>query len=250
MNGKSTKNSGRVAGSRRAFDIAAVLVLAPLLAIPALVVALLVFLDSPGPVIYRASRIGMNGKPFLMLKFRTMRNGSAGAAVSASSDPRVTPLGRLLRASRLDELPQVWNVLRGEMSVVGPRPEVEEFVAAFRKDYEQILAVPPGLTGPSQVRFATAEARMLADSDDPAGHYIRAVLPGKVALDLDYARTHTVGGDVAIIGQTLLLPVRQLAGSLSQLAETHRPHRSAYALSAGIGTVLLVAFVVASSSGN
>jgi lipopolysaccharide/colanic/teichoic acid biosynthesis glycosyltransferase len=182
-----------------------------------MLVALLVLLDSPGPVVYRARRIGMGGRPFEMLKFRTMHVGSEGAAVSAHGDSRVTPVGRLLRVSRLDELPQLWNVLRGEMSIVGPRPEDEEFVAAYRSDYERILSVPPGLTGPSQVRFAAGEARALASSSDPVAHYMRIVLPGKVALDLEYARTHTLIGDLAIIGQTMVLPLRQLTARFAAL---------------------------------
>jgi lipopolysaccharide/colanic/teichoic acid biosynthesis glycosyltransferase len=232
--------------ARRAFDVAAVLVLAPLLVLPALLVALLVFLDSPGPVVYRARRIGMGGLPFEMLKFRTMRSGSTGAAVSAHDDARVTPLGRLLRVTRLDELPQLWNVLRGEMSVVGPRPEDEEFVAASRREYDLILTVPPGLTGPSQVRFAASEARALAASADPVRHYTESVLPGKVALDLEYARAHTLPGDLAIIAQTLLLPLRQAAARVTAVANAHNPNRSAYAFCAAIGVALLTAFVVAS----
>lgn len=246
MRATSKEHSGGITGRRRAFDLALVVMLAPLLVLPALLMALLVFLDSPGPVIYRARRIGMGGVRFEMLKFRTMRSGIAGAAVSAPGDPRVTPLGRLLRASRLDELPQVWNVVRGEMSVVGPRPEDEEFVDAYRADYERILAVPPGLTGPSQVRFAAAEARLLSHSEDPARHYAESVMPGKVALDLEYARSHTLTGDLAIIGATMLLPFRQLVARLARAFEAQRRHRSAYALSAGIGLVLLVTFALSS----
>lgn len=239
------RQSGVVPGHRRAFDLLLVVLLAPLLAIPALLVALLVFLDSPGPVIYRARRMGVGRRPFEMLKFRTMRNGSDGSPVSASDDPRVTPLGQLLRSTRLDELPQVWNILRGEMSVVGPRPEDEAFVGAFSADYELILAVPPGLTGPSQLRFAATEARMLVDSNDPAGHYAEALMPSKIALDLGYARNHTVRGDLAIIAQTLTLPFRQLG---NRLTARLRPHRAGYALSAAIGMVLLLAYALNSGS--
>jgi lipopolysaccharide/colanic/teichoic acid biosynthesis glycosyltransferase len=234
---------------RRAFDLAAVLLLAPLLAVPAMLVALLVFLDSPGPVVYRARRIGMGGRPFEMLKFRTMRNGSLGAAVSGRDDVRVTPLGRMLRASRLDELPQLWNVLRGEMSVVGPRPEDEEFVTAYREDYERILAVPPGLTGPSQVRFAAVEASALAASADPVGHYTDTVMPGKVALDLEYARSHSLPRDLAIIAETLLLPFRQLSARTAAFVEDRRGYRSAYAFCTGVGVALIVAFVAVSGPG-
>jgi len=233
---------------RRLFDLAAVLILAPLLALPAVLVAVLVFLDSPGPVVYRARRIGLGGRPFEMLKFRTMRNEAGGAAVSAQDDPRVTPLGRLLRATRLDELPQLWNVLRGEMSVVGPRPEDEEFVAAYSSDYRRILSVPPGLTGPSQIRFATVEARALAGADDPGRRYAEAVLPGKVALDLAYVGDHTLAGDLAIIGQTLMLPFRQLTARITGHAPRRREHRSAYAFCGVAGLALLAAFVLTSGT--
>lgn len=246
MNADRIAERGRIRPGRRAFDLVTVVVLTPLLVLPAMLVALLVFLDSPGPVIYRARRIGMGGRPFQMLKFRTMHIGAEGAAVSARGDSRVTPLGRLLRVSRLDELPQAWNVLRGQMSVVGPRPEDEEFVAAYRADYDTILSVPPGLTGPSQVRFAAGEARALAESSDPVGHYTRIVLPGKVALDMEYARKHTLHGDLAIIAETLVLPLRQLSARFAAFSQGRRAYRSAYAFCAGVGFAVIVGFVIAS----
>jgi lipopolysaccharide/colanic/teichoic acid biosynthesis glycosyltransferase len=232
----------RIPWAKRAFDLVVLVCLIPLLALPLLFFALLVFLDSPGPVIYRARRLGLGGRPFLMLKFRTMRTGARGAAVTPRNDPRITPLGSFLRSTRLDELPQLWNVVRGEMRLVGPRPEDEEFVVAHRQDYERILSVPPGVTGPTQLRFTTAEADLLADSDDPAAHYARAVLPSKVASDLGYANRHSVPGDLVIIGKTLLLPFRFAAARIRSFGAHHRPLASAYALSGGIAIVLLIAF--------
>lgn len=232
----------RIPWRQRAFDLVVLVCLAPLLALPLLFVALLVFLDSPGPVLFRARRVGLGGRPFLMLKFRTMRNGAHGAAVAIRDDPRVTPLGRFLRSSRLDEFPQLWNVVIGEMRLVGPRPEDEEFVAAHRRDYERILSVPPGLTGPTQLRFTGAEADLLANSDDPVAHYATAVLPNKVVSDLAYADGRSWPGDLLIIGKTLLLPLRLAAIRAHRFGARHRPLAYDFALSGGIALVLLVVF--------
>ena len=232
--------------AQRAFDVTCVVLLIPLLLLPALLVALLVLLDSPGGVIYRARRVGHRGQPFEMLKFRTMRWGAEGAAITHAEDDRITPLGRILRVSRLDELPQLWNVLRGEMRLVGPRPEDESFVAAHRLEYERILDVPPGLTGPTQVRFAAAEAQLLAGSDDPAGHYAAEVLPSKVAIDLAYARRNSIAGDLRILGLTLLVPMRVAAGRFGLFLRRHGALLPAYAVSAGVGLALLLVFFLSS----
>jgi lipopolysaccharide/colanic/teichoic acid biosynthesis glycosyltransferase len=244
--GRRAANTGlssrRIPWPQRAFDLVVLVCLTPLLILPLLFFALLVFLDSPGPVIYRARRLGLNGRPFMMLKFRTMRNGARGAAVAVPNDPRITPLGSFLRSSRLDELPQLWNVVRGEMRIVGPRPEDEEFVATHRRQYERILKVPPGVTGPTQLRFTSAEAELLADSDDPAAHYARAVLPDKVESDICYAERHSVPGDLAIIGRTLLLPLRLAALRARRFGAHHRPLASTYALSGALSILLLITF--------
>jgi len=234
----------RLPRARRAFDVICVVLLGPLLLLPALLVALLVLLDSPGGVIYRAPRVGHRGRRFEMLKFRTMRSGATGAAISHAGDLRITPIGRVLRVSRLDELPQLWNVLRGEMRLVGPRPEDECFVAAHRREYERILSVPPGLTGPTQVRFAAAEAELLAGSTDPAGHYAAEVLPSKVAIDLEYARRNSLAGDLRIIGLTLLVPFRVGAGRVGLFLRRHGALRPAYVVSAGIALTLLLDFIL------
>src|SRR5215216_4633995 len=113
----------------------------------ALLVAVAVAVDSPGPILYRSPRVGRVGRRFEMLKFRTMRHGASGPSVSTEGDERYTPFGRLLATMRLDELPQAWNVVRGQMRLVGPRPEVESYVLDQAAAYRRILAVPPGLTG-------------------------------------------------------------------------------------------------------
>jgi lipopolysaccharide/colanic/teichoic acid biosynthesis glycosyltransferase len=195
-------------------DLLALVVLSPL-AVPAgLLIALAVWLDSPGPVIYRAERVGFGGRGFAMLKFRTMRCDAAGAGVAAAGDARITPVGRFLRATRLDELPQLVNVIRGEMSMVGPRPEAAEFVALHPDDYRTILDVPPGITGPTQLRFAGVEARLLSGHDDPETYYRDQLLPDKVAMDVDYARSRSNRRDLRVLCQTLVLPLILLWQSL------------------------------------
>jgi lipopolysaccharide/colanic/teichoic acid biosynthesis glycosyltransferase len=190
----------------RVFD----LVMVALLLLPAmllgLVVALAVFIDSPGPILYRSRRIGREGRPFWMLKFRTMRHLSGGPLISSRIDVRFTPMGRFLALTRVDELPQLWNVLRGEMRLVGPRPELEEFVRDQGKSYERILTVPPGLTGPTQLVFAD-EGALLAGVEDREFVYRSEILPGKVRLDLEYVQTHTLASDLWLILRTCLLPL-------------------------------------------
>src|SRR6476660_9409953 len=131
----------------RALDLGIVVLAAPFALLLGAVLAMAVWLDSPGPVLYRSRRIGRGGEPFDMLKFRTMVRDAAGPPLSARGDDRYTPLGRTLAGSRLDELPQLLNVLRGDMRLVGPRPEVEDFVRDFPSEYARILTVPPCLTG-------------------------------------------------------------------------------------------------------
>ena len=169
-----------------------------------LLVALAVFLDSPGPVIYRSQRIGKGGLVFEMLKFRTMERDAEGPPLSAAGDERYTPLGRRLALSRLDELPQIWNVLKGDMRLVGPRPEVEGFVAAYAGEYERILSVPPGLTGPAQVEYAwEGEVLAKAQAVDRARVYRESIQPYKLAIDLAYVKHHGVLGDLALLARTL-----------------------------------------------
>jgi lipopolysaccharide/colanic/teichoic acid biosynthesis glycosyltransferase len=192
---------------RRALDVVLVLLALPVALAIGAVVAVAVFLDSPGPVLYRSRRIGRGGRPFDMLKFRTMVRDAGGPSLSASGDERYTPLGRTLASSRLDELPQFWNVLRGDMRLVGPRPELEEFVREFPAEYERILSVPPGLTGPAQVEFAwEGEILAAAQAVERARVYREAVLPYKVAVDMRYAEEHTVRGDLWLLVRTLVLP--------------------------------------------
>ena len=202
---------------QRVFDIAVTL----LLALPALVLgallAVVVFLDSPGPVLFRSRRVGRGGRTFSMLKFRTMRDGASGPSVSARRDERYTPVGRWLAITRVDELPQLWNVVRGQMRLVGPRPELEQYVREQWESYERILSVPPGLTGPTQLAFAD-EGAVLASSEDREELYRIEILPAKVRLDLQYVESHRLSSDLLLIAKTCALPlvklVYRLAGRL------------------------------------
>lgn len=200
----------------RAIDIALVLLVLPFALLVGAVVAAAVLIDSPGPVIYRSRRIGRGGRPFDVLKFRTMRHEAGGPSLSAKDDVRYTPLGRSLSASRLDELPQILNVLNGDMRFVGPRPELQSFVEAFPDEYEKILSVPPGLAGPAQLVYAT-EGWLLAGVEDRVAYYIDELLPRKVAIDLDYAERQSLLRDLRVLFLTALLPIKQSRAALRDL---------------------------------
>jgi lipopolysaccharide/colanic/teichoic acid biosynthesis glycosyltransferase len=190
---------------QRMFDVFfAVVLLLPALLL-GLLAAIAVFVDSPGPIFFRSRRIGRDGVPFWMFKFRTMRHLAGGPIVSSKLDQRFTPVGRFLALTRLDELPQLLNVLRGEMRMVGPRPELEEFVREQWASYERILTVPPGLTGPTQLVFAD-EGALLALAEDREALYRSEILPAKVRLDLAYVETHSLRGDLSAVLRTCLLP--------------------------------------------
>jgi lipopolysaccharide/colanic/teichoic acid biosynthesis glycosyltransferase len=152
-------------------------VLAPVIALIALCIAI----DSPGPIFYRARRVGRDGRPLEMLKFRKMRLGAEGGPLTLSEDPRFTRIGRWLARAKLDELPQLINVLRGEMSLLGPRPEDPYFVERYPGEFSRILRVRPGITGLAQLAFR-AETEIL-DPADPLGHYENRILPQKLTLD-------------------------------------------------------------------
>jgi lipopolysaccharide/colanic/teichoic acid biosynthesis glycosyltransferase len=191
---------------QRSFDLIFAAVLFVPAALLGLLVAAAVFIDSPGPVLYRSRRVGRDGIAFWMLKFRTMKHLAGGPLVSSKLDQRFTPVGRFLAMTRLDELPQLWNVLRGEMRMVGPRPELEEFVREQSESYERILTVPPGLTGPTQLVFAD-EGALLAAAEDRETLYRKEILPAKVRLDLAYVEHHTFWGDLSAVLRTCLLPI-------------------------------------------
>jgi lipopolysaccharide/colanic/teichoic acid biosynthesis glycosyltransferase len=184
----------------RLMDIAVagvlLLVFLPLL----VVVAAAIRLDSPGPIFFRCRRVGFRGAELQMLKFRKMRDGAPGAAVTLSTDDRFTTVGRVLAKTKLDELPQLWNVLKGEMTLVGPRPEDPQFVALHSEDYASILTVKPGMTGFCQLAFA--KEGDIFDPEDRIRDYVERLLPQKVALDLLYVDRRSLLLDLGILAWT------------------------------------------------
>jgi len=180
----------------RSVALVALVVLAPVL----LVTAVLVRLSSPGPVIFRQVRVGRDGRPFAICKFRTMycAGDSGSGQVSPDGDPRVTRVGRVLRAWYVDELPQLFNVLKGDMGLVGPRPETPEFVALYTPSERRVLSVKPGLAGPSTLGFMD-EAAQLAGFEDPLEHYRTVLLHERVRLDLGYLERRSLGYDLRLL---------------------------------------------------
>ena len=192
---------------RRGLDTVVALLLAILAAPLLLAVALAIKATSPGPLFYRQVRVGRGGQLFQIWKFRTMYPNaeSGGPAVTASDDRRITPIGRRLRDWKLDELPQLWNVLKGDMSLVGPRPQVPRFVGCYRPSLRGIvLGVRPGITGPAALHFCREE-RLLADKSDRESFYIAEVLPVKLDMDVRYVQTRSLRGDFRILRQTVRL---------------------------------------------
>jgi lipopolysaccharide/colanic/teichoic acid biosynthesis glycosyltransferase len=191
---------------KRLFDLlvatAGLVVLGPLL----LLLGLAVRLDSRGPAIFRQVRVGRAGRPFTILKFRTMRVAESdgdGRQITVGGDPRVTRVGRWLRSSKLDELPQLINVLRGDMSLVGPRPEVPRYVALYPPEARvEVLSVRPGITDEAALEFRD-EGMLLARATDPERAYIEDVLPRKIALYRQYVRSRSFLGDLRVLVRTV-----------------------------------------------
>jgi len=194
---------------RRLTDVA-VSAAALLLALPLLLLtAVAIKVDSRGPVLFSQRRAGLHGRPFRILKFRTMvaEAERIGPRISGARDPRITRVGAFLRASKLDELPQLWNVLRGEMTLVGPRAEVPEMLRHYTAEEREVLAVRPGLTGPGQIYFTTDQAAALDGVEDAEAHYVEHQLHPKLAIDLDYLRRRNWRTDLAVMARTLRVMV-------------------------------------------
>jgi lipopolysaccharide/colanic/teichoic acid biosynthesis glycosyltransferase len=167
-----------------------------------LVIAVMIKLDSTGPAFHRAIRSGRLGRPFTMYKFRSMRlaNDQAGARITTRGDSRITRVGGWLRGNRLDELPQLINVIKGDMSLVGPRPEDPHYVAMYSEDQRAVLSVRPGITSLASLRYRD-EAQLL-DGPDWERRYVEHVMPAKLAIDLDYVRSANLLVDLRILAQT------------------------------------------------
>lgn len=189
----------------RMVALVALLVLAPVL----VVIAVVVRLTSPGPVVYKQVRVGQHGRLFEIYKFRTMVVGAdrAAANLSPEGDPRVTGAGQVLRKWYLDELPQLVNVLKGDMGLVGPRPETPEYVALYSPREREVLAVRPGLAGPSTLAFMD-EAEWLASSEDPTVHYETVLMHERVRLDLAYLDKRSLGYDIRLLCRQVIAIAR------------------------------------------
>ena len=206
---------------KRLFDFMASLIGLVLLSPFFLLIGILIRRDSPGPIFYRGPRLGRGGKPFKILKFRTMYECNEtyqGPPITASDDDRITPLGRWLRDTKLNELPQLWNVLVGEMSLVGPRPEAPEVAATWsQEDFNEVLSLRPGVTSPASVLYRNEESLLRADQVMAA--YLDTILPSKVRLDQLYVRNHSFWLDLDIIFWTLIVLLPRL-GKVSPLEES------------------------------
>ncbi|MDO5691864.1 MAG: sugar transferase [Pseudomonadota bacterium] len=185
-------------------DLALTLAALPLVLPVLAAVALWVRLDSPGPALFRQERVGRGGVPFRIHKFRTMHvHDGSGPLITARGDTRITRAGRWLRATKLDELPQLIDVLKGDMSLVGPRPEVPRYMALYAEDVRrQILSVRPGITDRAAIEFRD-EAALLAEATDPEQVYVQRIMPVKQRYYLDYVAHRTLAGDLRILFDTL-----------------------------------------------
>ncbi|MEU5040100.1 sugar transferase [Streptomyces griseorubiginosus] len=197
----------RLPASRRVLDVVVALtllvVLAPLLAL----LALLVAVTSGRPVLFRQPRTGEGWREFTLYKFRSMRSGSAGPQVAGGADPRIMATGRLLRRLGLDELPQLWNVLRGDMTLVGPRPEVPDLARRYPPEHQWVFRHRPGLTGPCQLR-SRAYADQLDGRPDPEAYYLRVLVPRRTALDAEFLDRATARNVVRYLARTALYVLR------------------------------------------
>ena len=187
---------------KRIFDISAsffgLILLAPVL----LIIALLIKIRMPGPALFRQERTGRFGKPFTIYKFRSMTLDHHGSTVSVKGENRITPLGGTLRKYKLDELPELWNILKGDMSFVGPRPDMPEYTDRLNEEERQILELRPGLTGPATLIYANEE-ELLASVEDPQRYNDEVLWPEKVRINLDYYHNRTFMGDIFTIFRTI-----------------------------------------------
>lgn len=188
---------------KRAFDIVASLIGLLLLSPVFLIITLLVPLEGKGGPFFLQTRVGRDEKPFKLLKFRTMRpDPEDRKKITVGSDPRVTRIGRILRNYKLDELPQLINVLKGDMSLVGPRPEVPEYVAHYDEEQRKVLTVRPGLTDEASLAYIDEE-RILREADDPQRRYLEEVMPAKLELNLRYVKERSMKKDLRLILRTI-----------------------------------------------
>jgi lipopolysaccharide/colanic/teichoic acid biosynthesis glycosyltransferase len=194
---------------KRTFDIVVSSLAIVALGIVLLWIALAVKIDSPGPVLFRQQRVGQGGRLFTILKFRSMYwdTDRPSNNVSPSNDPRITRVGRFIRAWYFDELPQLFNVLKGDMSFVGPRPETPEFIALLSPEERRVLSVRPGIAGPSTLAFMD-EGERLSAASDPGSLYVAEILHDRVRLDLEYVGSASIAYDIRLLIRQALAIVR------------------------------------------
>jgi lipopolysaccharide/colanic/teichoic acid biosynthesis glycosyltransferase len=180
-----------------------------------LIAAGLVAATSPGPILFRQQRAGLNGRPFTLLKLRTMRVAPEGSLLTTAGDARITPVGRWLRRFKLDEIPQLWNVVRGDMSLVGPRPEVPRYVDDSPL-WRQVLSARPGLTDPVTLRLRDEE-KLLASVDDAESFYRERLLPWKLRGYRDYLERRSWATDLGVLGATALAVLRLRRTTLPEI---------------------------------
>lgn len=188
---------------KRLFDVVVAVLLIVLLGPLFLIIAVLIKIDSPGPVLFKQKRVGQGGHPLTVYKFRTMIVGASSlGGVTVSGDPRITRIGRWLRAWHLDELPQLFNVAKGDMSFVGPRPELQEYVAFYEPEERRLLEVKPGITGSSTLAYMDEEAILRAE-DEPERFYVEQLLHDKARRDLEYLENRSLARDIALLAKTV-----------------------------------------------
>jgi lipopolysaccharide/colanic/teichoic acid biosynthesis glycosyltransferase len=189
---------------KRTFDIFVSMIGLLLLALPLALIAVAIKITDGRPVFYRQLRIGRGARPFWLYKFRTMRSLENGPVITAEGDSRVTAIGQVLRRWKLDELPQLLNVLRGDMSVVGPRPEAERLVRYYTAEQRKVLEQTPGLASMAQLVYPH-EAALLRGCSNPEEVYTRDLMPRKLAVDIEYERTRTFVSDLKLLAELVLL---------------------------------------------
>ena len=192
--------SGLARQAEAVIALAGLVMVAPLIALAAIAIAV----TSRGPVIFRQKRMGRKGRPFTMYKLRTMRVANSGPQVTAGGDVRITPVGKLLRKTKLDELPELWNVLKGDMSLIGPRPEVPRYVDLADPMWRLVLEARPGITDPMTLRLRNEEALLVEVEGDRERFYLETLLPFKLEGYIDYLQARSWQSDLKVLWQTIV----------------------------------------------
>lgn len=168
-----------------------------------ILISLWIILDSGFPIFFKQTRIGQHEQPFKLIKFRSMKTDNSGSLVTAKGDSRITRSGKILRKLKLDEFPQLINVLKGDMSLVGPRPEVKKYVDLYSAEQKKVLSVKPGITGLDSLKFSNEE-ELMANAANPEEYYIKEIMPKKLNLSLDYIKSQNLKTDFGLLIDTMI----------------------------------------------